>query len=273
MPIIENFFDIESLKSKRNEVDLPHLLSLSSNDDSETRYKSTIIFIHGLGGSEVDTWFNEDTEFFLPIHLQHTFSEAKVLSLGYENSSSSWVGNAMSLYDRATNIIKLLEVSDIPDGDITLIGHSFGGLLIKSIICGIHSYEPNDSSARSILNNIKNVCFVATPHQGSKLATFAKSLSLIYNSSASTNDLSWGDEDLKKLNTQYKTVSTDKGIKHLSFSEDRTFKKIKIVDSDSADIGLPGSRTVPIDANHIDIAKPKSKDSLLSKSIESFIKK
>lgn len=262
---------LSSLKKSIGQEDLPQLVKIGSSQESGCN-NVNVIFIHGLGGDAIDTWLNESSDCFFPSIVASSFPSANVYTLGYENSSTSWAGTAMSLYDRSINIIKLLEVEDMPDGNIIFIGHSFGGLLIKSIVCGIDSYENDNSPAKKILERVKGVCFVATPHHGSKLANFAKNLSVVFKASASTKDLAWDNKDLVRLNNQYKVITEKFDIGHLSFSERKKTKGVTVVDGESADLGLTGARAVPIDENHTDIAKPVSEKSLVLKSMIGFIK-
>lgn len=266
-------YNVESIKQKINNTELPQLFDVTKPKEGK-KYTCSVVFIHGLGGHAINTWVNENTNCFLPSVVATELPYTRVYTVGYENSSSSWSGDAMSLYNRSINLIKLFEISDITDRNLVLIGHSFGGLLIKSILCGIHSFETKGSTIKKVLEKTVGVCFIATPHYGSKLANFAESLSIVFRASASTKDLIWKGEELTRLNTQYKTITTDFGVKHLSFSETRPVKNITIVvDEESADIGIPGARVIPIDANHIEIAKPLNSESLLTKSIIQWIKK
>jgi len=265
-----NNLDMDDFSKEVNDADLPQLFKINQSN-SISANTINLVFVHGLGGHSIDTWLNTQSKCFLPTALLNNNPNLNIYTLGYDNSSSTWSGNAMSIYDRTKNIIQLLENKKLDDNKIVFVGHSFGGLLIKSIISGIHSNEAKNSAIKPILNKIAGVCFIATPHLGSKLADFAVSLSKIYSASLATKDLSWLNEDLTRLNDQYKTIANDLGIKHISFAETKKIKGLLVVDELSANIGISDARVVPIDADHIEIAKPKQQNSLIVESIQGFL--
>lgn len=277
-------FDLAELEKDINAAEFPKLFlvaRLKKNNSSSNTIN--LLFFHGLGGHPSETWLNKDSKFFLPIGLSSEDTpNLNIYTLGYENSPSEWLGSAMSLNDRTTNIIQLIENENFTEGKIVLVGHSFGGLLIKSIITTIHSSESKNAPIKTILEKIAGICFIATPHSGSELADFFMQLPSIARMTEAIKDLESNKPELIRLNNQYKTIANDLGIKHILFSETKKTKvfcrgikeifAFKVVNKESAGLGFPGERIVPLDGNHIEISKPKSSDSLLVRSLQKFLR-
>ncbi len=78
--------------------------------DTRADVVADIIFIHGLGGDKLSTWqLAKSPESYWPAWLTEDMPQLSVSSFGYDASPSSWLGSAMPLGDRATNLLALLE--------------------------------------------------------------------------------------------------------------------------------------------------------------------
>ena len=73
-----------------------------------------VVFIHGLGGDARDSWTRGGTDFF-PCWISDECEEATVYSVNYDASPSRWLGDAMPLTDRATEILETLRLNRIFD--------------------------------------------------------------------------------------------------------------------------------------------------------------
>src|SRR5262245_39285723 len=95
--------------------------------------RASAIFLHGLGGDPYGTWRSgPGDQAFWPRWLADDINGLAVWSVGYEAPVSRWRGSAMHLIDRATNILAgLLAEPALGKGQLILIGHSLGGLVIK----------------------------------------------------------------------------------------------------------------------------------------------
>jgi hypothetical protein len=100
-----------------------------------------VIFFHGLGGDPFKTWSSSsDRKACWLKWLSEDIEGLAVWTVGYQAAASRWLGSAMQLSDRATNVMeRLLVEPSLQAGDITLIGHSLGGLLIKQMLRTAHS--------------------------------------------------------------------------------------------------------------------------------------
>ncbi|MDT4328799.1 hypothetical protein ACQE3E_09780 [Methylomonas sp. MED-D] len=264
---------LDQLKSSVEESDFPKVFQVHKSNRFN-KNGINVVFFHGLDGHPIDTWLNESTQLYFPHALVNDdIPQINIYTVGYNNAFSYWLGEAMSLKNRTTNIIQLLENFDFEVGRFVFVGHSFGGLLIKSIIRDIHMNEPQSSPIYRILANTIGVCFVATPHFGSKWANRFKTINPLARTTQPINDLLANNKEVIALNTEYKNLAHNLNIKHISFSETKKTAILTVVNNESSDFGFPGSRNTPIDADHISIAKPMRTDSLIVESLKNFIKK
>lgn len=257
-----------------------HLMS------GDSKVKKHIVFIHGLGGDYLSTWqshshdntntTNEtDTKVFWPEWLCEDIEDADIWSVGYNAPKFSILDPGMGLEDRAQNIYELLLTEEkLFRGELILVGHSLGGLIIKQIL-RLASDESNRSEAVEFVNRVSAVAFLATPHTGSDVAQMGNSIfiKLIFKllffrqPSAATTALGRNDPKLRELNTWYRTWCQNKNIRHLILMETELTKIFfMIVKPDSADPGLK-EKVIPVDKNHINISKPSSKDDEVYKHI------
>src|SRR5882724_2067117 len=104
--------------------------------DTRGQLETNVIFVHGLGGHPYRTWqATLDESTLWPRWLAEDIDGLAIWSVGYEAPISRLQGNAMGLVDRAENILgRLINEPRLKDGRIILIGHSFGGLVIKQLL-------------------------------------------------------------------------------------------------------------------------------------------
>ena len=83
-----------------------HRITANPRDDAV----ADIIFVHGLGGDKLSTWqSSKSSETLWPAWLAEDSPHINVYSVGYDASPSAWLGNAMPLGDRASNLLALME--------------------------------------------------------------------------------------------------------------------------------------------------------------------
>jgi pimeloyl-ACP methyl ester carboxylesterase len=187
--------------------------------DGEKR--ANIVFLHGLGGDPRTTWqHGPDDQAFWPRWLAEDIAGLAVYSIGYEASVSRWRGTAMHLADRAANILaRILAEPDLQSGQLILIGHSLGGLVIKQLLQNAESEGRHNAEAAGFLKRVDKVAFLATPHTGSDLATFGNRIRIFVRPSAATTCLARNDPNLRGLNNWYRTWANARGISHLMLTE------------------------------------------------------
>jgi len=243
---------------------------IRAGSDEQRDSISNIVFVHGMGGNEVTTWqFNSSS--WWPDWVAESQIKSAVWSLGYDAAATKWIGNSMPLYDRALNILALLEANDFNDKPITFITHSFGGLVVKKMLeiastSGVTSWE-------ALVQNTNGIVFLSTPHGGSKYANYLNGLGKILGvrPTPTISALEKNTPELRQLNTWFRNHVNNSNIPIQVFYETLDTKKIRIVDEFSSDPDLPDVRLIPVDADHLGICKPKNESYLVHKSLTYFL--
>ncbi|MFZ3328069.1 MAG: alpha/beta fold hydrolase [Methylocella sp.] len=235
---------------------------------------ANVVFFHGLGGDAKSTWqarLDDDASFW-PAWLAQDIEGLSVYAVGYEAPVSDWHGSAMELSDRAANALNLLLVKpDLETGELILAGHSLGGLVIKQLLRKAADAATDRAEALSFINRLRKVAFLATPHAGADLAGWGDRLRILIRPSSATQSLLRNDQHLRDLNLWYRRWAKQRGIDHLILTETKkTLVFGMLVKPDTGDPGL-ATDPVPIDADHITIVKPASRQCLTYELFRSFI--
>jgi predicted alpha/beta hydrolase family esterase len=228
-----------------------------------------VVFVHGLDGDPRTTWqVKNDSGTYWPKWLGEDLPNIGIWSLGFEAASSDWNGTTMAVVDRATNLLAQLQSAGLGDRPIVFVAHSLGGLVVKQMLR--HGQDYGNSGWKRIATNTVGVVFLATPHAGSSLATIVKFFRL-YRSSASVNDLSANDPHLRDLNIWYRNNVVNLDVETLVFQETIKPRGVLVVPPNTSDPGLQAVIPIPVDADHIEICKPLSRESLVYRGTKEFI--
>ena len=243
-----------------------------------------LVFVHGLGGEAHSTWMHNsrDHTTLWPSWIGEEVG-CNVWVAGYGAALSGWTDAAMHLSDLGEALFAALQVEqDLQGNRIVLVGHSLGGLVIKSGMTQAQSL--GDPLRVTLLERIAGVVFVGTPHQGASLATVADKLRLLLRTNAQVTNMASDDAWLKLLNGQFRYLQVQRNFGVRVFFESkgvligrRIFglalgRRQLIVDRNSSDPGIAGVIPTAIDGNHIEIAKPKSREALIHKALVVFLK-
>ncbi|XP_052861762.1 protein SERAC1 isoform X2 [Anopheles cruzii] len=141
--------------------------------------------------------------------LPKDFPNIRVLGLNYESSLSQWsaTGCPCEKYDgklqkRASEFLEKLATSNVgQDRPIIWVGHSMGGLLIKSIM--VQALESSDPRIRRLAENSKVVMFLGTPHRGSSVAKLKQHTSALVWPSVEVRELEENSTQLLHLNKTF----------------------------------------------------------------------
>ncbi|CAM6129093.1 unnamed protein product [Calypogeia fissa] len=155
--------------------------------------KAEILFFHDVLWKEceephVHSWMSSGTPSVCwpEVWLMPKFPEARILSVRYDAAlRKSTSGGYMDLFVVAENLRH--DILDICAGNcpVVLVGHGFGGLVIKQLIFGMHmvssNFEPSTKSPYMckldcFMTNVHGIFYFAPPFSGSKLIDSMKDL-------------------------------------------------------------------------------------------------
>ncbi|MBO0134624.1 esterase/lipase family protein [Agrobacterium burrii] len=231
-----------------------------------------IIFVHGLGGHPLETWDAGGGDGFWPEWVGQDLAGALVWTLGYDAPHTSWTGSSLHLTDRANSAFeRLITTPELRDGNpVIFIGHSLGGLLIKQVLRFATDQSATSPQAAPLLNATKGIVFIATPHAGSAIASWADVIRTVVWPSEATLDLVKNNPSLRDLNNWFRSWSNRP--RTLTFFETTPLGPVGVVDPMSADGGLSGRPAIPIERDHMQICKLLTRRDQLYVSTLEFIR-
>ncbi|MCP4154139.1 MAG: hypothetical protein GY757_40815, partial [bacterium] len=254
----------------------PKLHRMESNNTAET-VAADVVFLHGLGGDYRKTWTSQkDPHCYFPELLQKDLPQVRVWSLNYPANWTQWWAKSapMGLEHRAGNLAEHLISCGIGDKSVFFVCHSLGGLLAKKILRQSYVMK-NNARYYKIAKNTVGVSFLATPHTGSQIANIAGYVNRISGGSLRKSklvtELEAQSAHLEELNTWYRNTVDELEIENIAYSEGKKFRRLLIVDRDSADPKLKGCPMVSTDVDHEEICKPVNRECTIYISVRDFI--
>ncbi|CAM6108807.1 unnamed protein product [Calypogeia fissa] len=140
-----------------------------------------VIFFHGFqhgndDGAHLSTWTCGDGSIWPQTWLVEKFSDARILSVSYNGVIKSWDNRIIDSYILGENLVSDLLDAKIGQGSyrpVVLVGHSFGGLVIKQIcasasreMSGLNRNSDRRHQLTALLKSIQGMFFYSTPHNG-----------------------------------------------------------------------------------------------------------
>lgn len=224
-----------------------------------------VVFVHGLSGDRATTWTSQDGAFW-PQWLANEFSHANVYLAGYDSKAFAGIllGSGASIQDLATTLADGLISRPHQAEAIVLITHSLGGLIVKQMLrrCA----DSADSRFQNLAKKVRAVVFLGTPHQGAQLAT-ALDIVLRPFKSKATQQLAYSGTELLDLSNFFSNFAVREKVVVRPFYETDKTHGVQIVDRVTANPNVHGAEPIAVQANHIDICKPESKQSLVYLSV------
>ncbi|KAM7184137.1 hypothetical protein V8F20_012346 [Naviculisporaceae sp. PSN 640] len=220
-----------------------------------------LIFIHGLGGGSRKTWSKTHLlRDFWPaewLPKDPAFSRVRIHSYGYDSDWTKGNANCLNIHHIGKSFLMELATSPHIEGSgspIILVGHSMGGLVIKKA----YMLARQDRLFAVLANRIRALYFLGTPHRGSDSAKLLRNILHVASSApAYVTELVRGSGSLQAINDEFRQCSDR--VELWSFYETQKLSSkgfsTLIVDPESATLGYPEERQVPMNADHRSICK------------------
>lgn len=244
-----------------------HLISprFGPNPDAD------IVFVHGTGGAAHRTWrhgtIGHADHHFWPEVLSSALPQCRVWSIGYAAGLTELGNPGMVIEMRAGNVVQQLTTNGVGNRPLVFITHSMGGLVVKAIL--VRSALQVQARWKALVENIKGVMFLGTPHRGS---AFASAAALLLNgrwgAQKHVRQMRANADGLDLLHDQFLQWHRDHPIPIESYAESRAITKRTIfgrfvplgvvVTRSSANPGVGVIHDV--DADHWNLVKPTPND-------------
>ncbi|KAM6460766.1 protein SERAC1 isoform 1-T1 [Liasis olivaceus] len=254
--------------------------------------KADVLFVHGLLGAAFKTWRQQDLEQSVDekdVDAEDDYSECwpktwlasdcpslRIISVEYDTHLSDWKTKCPvesyreSLAYRSTELLKKLRAAGIGDRPLIWLSHSMGGLLVKKMLLDAST----DPEMASIVNSTQGIVFYSVPHHGSRLAEYSVNIRFLLFPSVEVKELSKDSPALKALNDDFISFAKKKNFPVLSFAETLPTRvgrmlSLHVVPVESADLGI--GELIQVEVSHLNICKPKNKESFLYQHTLKFI--
>jgi hypothetical protein len=208
-----------------------------------------VIFLHGLNEEWCRSWgFHNEVNWRTV--LDRGAHYANIWSLDYRNDWNGGSNGAMSLWQRALDVLGLLSArhSPIDDGlPIVFVAHSFGGLLMKQML---RAGQAPDFG--NFLKRVLGLAFYCVPNDGARLGSYAWRLRFILGSSPAIKALQKDNSMLFELSNWFNGELGLRKWKARVFYETQpyTWYLGLIVSPQSADPKVNGVTPLPADRHH-----------------------
>ncbi|KAI0099735.1 hypothetical protein GGR51DRAFT_389819 [Nemania sp. FL0031] len=254
------------------------------NPDS-TAHGVDIIFVHGLGSNPDTTWLGKAKRDTPPVGDHSPSSLAKEIidvdwittflyadipddirphvRIFFYNHNTAWLrdvsGHRLSTVGR--NLVEAISTEEdkTPGRSIILVGHSYGGLIVKDAIDKAYDIP------KKVSKQFKAAVFLGTPHRGSisawfgaKFAQFLSFLALDSNPDI-VKAITYDSVGLRELHSRFAAKSTH--LRIVNFYEMQKLKRAYglwdeiVVTEQSATLERPDAETIGLDTDHVGLNK------------------
>ncbi|KAE8138364.1 hypothetical protein BDV38DRAFT_282040 [Aspergillus pseudotamarii] len=237
-----------------------------------------IIFVHGLGSNPDTTWHrlvesksqddsggpslkrryvNWVTDFFcedLPAHVQ---KNTRVFFYNYEDAIQE---RRTRLGQELFQEVSSLAVKQTPERHFILVGHSYGGLVIKEAIIQARLFHSH--RAVNIFQQIKAAVFLGTPHRGSASALQGARVAHLFRlfglgtSPEIMEAIRYDSVELQDMHRRFEAISNH--LKIVNFFEKRETARAScwgfcsglVVKEQSATMDRPSAEIIGLNTDH-----------------------
>lgn len=218
--------------------------------------------------------------------LQEKFPEIRVLGLNYNSTLSEWYSKFHgcgcqitqgNIESRAHEFLDHLAAAGVGENGrpVVFVGHSMGGLIVKSIVTqAMDSERPEE---RAVADSTKAIMFLGTPHRGTPVAKLKQLSTMLLSPSVEVREMEENSSALLRLHERFLRVVRPLGSKlevvSIAEGHPMVFTPFKlsyeVVTEKSARIEVGDYYKLAED--HLGICKPTSKQSFLYRRLVATI--
>jgi hypothetical protein len=230
-----------------------------------------LVLVHGLGGHPFET-FQADTGEVWPAWFVDEYPGLRVLTVGFDSAHTHSAGDPMPLYDRASEVLAILESKGVGEKPILFLVHSLGGLLLKHML----KDAVRQQKFKSIESHTCGIAFFSTPHFGSRLADamdYFPRLSRallgadVVRPTVAIQELKWATAAIRSLHDDFaawyraREDDTRRVCVLATFETRDTANLLRVVDEVSGNPRLGDTATVvALGGDHLTVCKPADRD-------------
>ncbi|CAI6226687.1 unnamed protein product [Periconia digitata] len=233
-----------------------------------------IIFVHGLGSNPDTTWGPKDGNWvnrFLPEDIPLSLrNHTRIYFYNYETYyKRDAIQARLRTYGEhlISHInLELRSTEEERTRDLLLVGHSYGGLVIKQALLEAR----HNKRFVDIFRHVKAIFFLGTPHRGSHFSAwgnvFVRLLQPLGSNPLLLGEVVYDALPLSDLHRDFENVLSE-NVEVINFYETRKTRILKVwfyqweeycVPEQSARLGK--SQDIPLYVNHYELNKFTSKD-------------
>ncbi|XP_055694540.1 protein SERAC1 [Lutzomyia longipalpis] len=210
--------------------------------------------------------------------LQESFPDIRVIGLNYDSTLSEWYSKSHgcgchitrgTVESRSREFLEqLVEAKVGQDGrPVVWVGHSMGGLIVKSIITQALSHQ--NEKIKDIGANTRGIMFLGTPHRGTPVAKLKQHTQMLLSPTLEVREMEENAKSLLALHSDFidKVLKSNPNVEIVSIAEGlptilTSFKlSYHVVTEESARIEL--GDFYRLNDDHLGICKPSSRHSFL----------
>nr|CAD7403423.1 unnamed protein product [Timema poppensis] len=150
----------------------------------------------------------------------------RVIGVNYDTAISSWAPlcpqeqECHTLDQRSEELLKRLCRAGLGQRPLLWVGHSMGGLLVKSIL--VKAWQSSDPELEGIWRNTRAVAFYSVPHRGSPLAALRQTTQFLLWPSTEVQELRQDSPALLALHQKFLELLRAVSIDVVSFAETKS---------------------------------------------------
>ena len=213
---------------------------------------------------------SSNTIFWPRVLLPSVLPDTRIFTWGYDADIHHFGSSASqnTIHQHALNLLS--DIADLQEScsdtstPIIFVVHSLGGLIVKDALN--QSSQTEGTRLKEIVPIVCGVCFLGTPHRGSKLASIGKVAYQVTTAATRRPNLKLlqalerNSETLDRIGDSFRQTILKRNIHLYSFREEKETRKYMVfstivVDADSAKIGDAKEEVGSIPENHSDMTK------------------